>query len=128
MDNKPVPRRQLPMVLQVPLLLLLGVICGFMVLAGLIGLCCVVLGLISLGVDLSGTLTIQLAGAEVRTTTQKLLFTALGAVMALAGVGFVWLARRDHLGRALILWALFLGGFALIGWLTGNTQIVSVGG
>jgi hypothetical protein len=129
MDNpNPVPRRQLPLVVQVPLLLLWGGICWFMVLVGLIGLSCVLLGLFSLVVDLSGVLKIRLAGQEVRAVTDKLLFTGLGAVLALVGIEFLWLARRDQAGRALLLWAQLLAVFAMLAWATGSTEILSVGG
>src|SRR4051812_19717350 len=94
MENKPVQRRQLPVVLQVILLPLWGVLCGLMLLSAVIGLGCVVLGMLSLFVDLSRLLEMQLGGEPVRTTTQKVLFTAVGASMAITGITFWWLSRR----------------------------------
>jgi hypothetical protein len=126
MENEPV-QRQHPVVPQLILLLLWGVICLFMLLSAIIGLVCFVLGVISLGVDLSGVLEVRLGGESVRTATQKVLFTAVGAVMAIAGIAFLWLHRRGSIGRALVVFAVLTGLFVVIGWLTGSADILSVG-
>jgi hypothetical protein len=128
MSNNPVSRRQFPLVLQVLWFLLLGIICGIMLLSALIGVVTLVLGLLSLGVDLGGVLKMYLGGAEVRTATQKLLFAALGAVLTLAGIGFLWLYRRGYIGRALLVSAALMGLFVAISWLTGSADILSVAG
>jgi hypothetical protein len=127
MATDPLPRQPLAAIWQALLLLLWGTICFFMLVSALIGLGCLVLGLLSLIVDLSGTLTIQFGGKPVQTVAQKLLFTGVGAVMAAAGIGFLWLCRRDSIRAALVLWALLLGFLALLVWLTGSAQILSVG-
>jgi hypothetical protein len=128
MDNTPLQRRPLAALLQGTLLLLWGVICLLMLLSAVAGLGCVVLGILSLGVDLSGVVQMQLGGEVVRTTTQKVLFTTVGAGMALTGIAFLWLHRRGYIGRALIVFALLVGLFAVIGWWTGSADILSVGG
>jgi hypothetical protein len=126
MDTNPLPRRPLAALLQGTLLLLWGVVCLFMLLSAVVGLVCVVLGILSLAVDLSGVLQMQLGGEVVRTSTQKVLFTTVGAGMALAGMVFLWLHRRGHIGRALIVFALLVALFAVVGWRTGS--VISVGG
>jgi hypothetical protein len=128
MSNNPVSPRQPPLVLQVLRVVLLGIIAGIMLLSALVGVVCLVLGLVSLGVDLSGVLKLYLGGAEVRTTAQKLLFAALGAVMAVAGIAFLWLSRRERVGRALMVFAALVGLLAAMSWLAGSGNILSVGG
>jgi hypothetical protein len=128
MENKPVQRRQLPVVLRVILLPLWGLICGLMLLSAIIGLGCVVLGTISLFVDLSGFLEMHLGGESVRTATQKVLFTAVGAVLAITGIGFWWLSRRGYVVGALLCYAVLLALFLAMAWATGRTDVISVGG
>ena len=107
---------------------LLGILCTIMALSALIGVATLVLGLLSLGVNLEGVLKMHLCGAEVHTAAQKLLFAALGAAMTLLGVGFLWLYRRGSIGLALLVFVAFLGLFAAIGWLSGSADILSAGG
>jgi len=128
MSNNPVSPRQPPLVLQVLWVVLLGIIAGIMVLSALAGVVCLILGLVSLGVDLSGVLKLYLGGAEVRTTAQKLLFAAVGPVMTVAGIAFLWLSRRERVGRALMVFAALLGLLAAMSWLAGSGNILSVGG
>ena len=128
MENKPVQRRRLPLVLQVILLLLWGLICALMLLSAIIGLGCVVLGMLSLFADLSGSVEMQLGGEPVQTTTQKVQFMAAGAVMAGAGIGFWWLSRRGNLVGALICYAVLMAVFLAIAWATGRADVISVGG
>jgi hypothetical protein len=99
-----------------------------MLLSAIIGLGCVVLGMVSPFVDLSGFVELQVGGEPVRTTRQQALFTAVGAGMAITGIGFWWLRGRGHVGRALLVWAALVGLFVVIGWLTGSPNILSVGG
>jgi len=127
METNPAPSRQFPVVLQALLLPLWALLCMFMLVSTLIGLACI-LGVVLFCVDLSGVLEIQLLGESVQTTRQKVLFTALGAGMAVAGIGCWWLWRRDSVGRALIVCAVMLGLLGMIAWLTGSVQILSVGG
>jgi hypothetical protein len=56
-----------------------------MLLSALVGLACAALGLLSLLVDLSGTLALRLGGAAISTPAQKVAFLALG--LAMAGLG-----------------------------------------
>ncbi len=128
MSNNPVSPRQRPLVLQVLWAVLLGLIAGMMLLSALGGVVCLILGLVSLGVDLSGVLKLYLGGAEVRTAAQKLLFAALGAVMTVAGIAFLWSSRRERVGRALMVFAALMGLFAAISWLAGSGNVLSVGG
>jgi hypothetical protein len=128
MENKPVQRRHLPVVLQVILLPLWGLLCGLMLLSAIIGLGCVVLGVLSLFVDLSRFLDMQLGGESVRTTSQKLLFAAVGAVLASTGTGFWWLSRRGYVVGALICYAVLMALLLAIVWATGRADLISVGG
>jgi hypothetical protein len=128
MENNPVQRRRLPVVLQVILLPLWGLICGLMLLSAIVGLGCVVLGMLSLCVDLSGFLEMQLGGESVRTTTQKVHFMALGAVMASTGIGFWWLSRRGYVVGARICYGVLMALFLAIAWATGRADVISVGG
>jgi hypothetical protein len=58
----------------------------------------VVLAVVSFFVDLSPFVDLQLFGGEpVRTPRQKAVFLAVGALMALVGIGFFWLRRRGRL-------------------------------
>jgi hypothetical protein len=127
MANKPGQRRQLPALLQIILLLFWGAISLLMLLSAVIGLGCVVLGVVSLFGDLSGVLEMQLGGEPVRTAGQKVLFTAVGAGLALAGIGFWWLYRRDHVRGALLVYAVLMVLCLVIGWRTGRADIISVG-
>jgi hypothetical protein len=115
-------------VLQALWVVFLGIIAGIMLLSALVGAVCLILGLASLGVDLSGVLKLYLGGAEVRTTAHKLLFAALGAVLTVAGIAFLWLSRRERVGRALMVFAALMGLLAAISWLAGSGNILSVGG
>jgi hypothetical protein len=128
MENNPNQRRQLPVVLQGILLTLWVLICGLMVLSAIIGLGCVVLGLLSLFVDLSGFLEMQLGGEPVRTTTQKVQFVVVGAVLASTGMGFWWLSRRGYVVGALICYGILMAVFLAIAWATGRAEVISVGG
>jgi hypothetical protein len=64
MDNNPVQRRRLPVALQVILLPLWALICGIMLLSAVIGLACIVLGMISFLVDLSGSWKCNLPASQ----------------------------------------------------------------
>jgi hypothetical protein len=128
MDTNPVQRRQLSAVWQLILLPLSALSCMFMLVWTLIGLGCVVLGLSSLLVDLSGELEMRLGGELVRTTGEQMLFTAVGAGMAATGIGFWWLWRRAYTGRALLVCALLLGLLLIAVWVSGRGDLVSVGG
>jgi hypothetical protein len=128
MENQPVQRRQLPVVLQGIGLLLWGFLCALMLLSAIIGLGCVLLGMLSLFVDLSRLLDMQLGSASVRTTTQKVLFAVVGAVMASTGIGFWWLNRRGYIAGALICCTVLMGLFLAIAWATGRADVISVGG
>jgi hypothetical protein len=120
--------RQLPVGWLLVLIPLWGFVCFLMLVSILAGLGCVILGMISLFVDLSGALEMQLGGEVVRTTEQKVHFMEIGALMAVAGIAFWWLHWRGYVGRALIFPAILLGLFLTIWWLTGSTNIISVGG
>jgi hypothetical protein len=128
MENKPVQRRRLPLVLQVILLLLWGLICALMLLSAIIGLGCVVLGMLSLFVDLSRFLDLQLGGESVRTTLQKIQFMAAGAVLASTGIGFWWLSRRGYVWGALICYAVLMAFVLVMAWVTGRADVISVSG
>jgi len=127
MENNPIQRRRLPAVLQVVLLPLWGLICALMLLSAIVGLGCVLLGMLSLFVDLSGFLGMQLGGESVRTTAQKVQFMAVGAAMASTGVGFWWLSRRGSVVGALICYAALMALFLAIAWATGRADVISVG-
>jgi hypothetical protein len=123
-EKGPARRWRMPIIL----LPIWGVITGLMMLSALLGLGCVVLGALSLFVDLSGLLSMRLGGEIVRTTTQKLLFMAVGAVMALAGIGFWRLNRRGYLVSPLICLAVLLGLFLVVALVAGRGDVISVGG
>jgi hypothetical protein len=128
MENNPVQRPRLPVVLQAILLPLWGLLCGLMLLSAVVGLGCVVLGLLSLFVDLSGFLEMQLGGESIRAAAQKVQFTAVGAVMAGTGIGFWWLSRRGYVVGALICWAVLMALVLAIAWATGRADVISVSG
>jgi hypothetical protein len=120
--------RQLPVVVQGILLVLWAIICGLMLLSAIIGLVCVVLGIVSLFVDLSGFLDLQVGGEAVKTAGQKLLFIAVGAGMATTGIAFWRLRGRGYIGGALLCYALLLGLYVVVALATGSPNILSVGG
>jgi hypothetical protein len=128
MENNPNQFGRLPVVLQGILLTLWVLICGLMALSAIIGLGCVVLGLLSLFVDLSELLEIQLGGEPVRTAIQKVQFMAVGAVMASTGIGFWWLSRRGYVVGALICYAILVAVFLAIALASGRADVISVGG
>jgi hypothetical protein len=58
----------------------------------------VVLAAVSFFVDISPVVSLNLFGGEpVRTTEQKVVFLAVGAVLGFVGIGFLWLYRRGYL-------------------------------
>jgi hypothetical protein len=126
----PMPN-QLPEGIRVILLALLSLIwaliSGLMLLSAIVGLACVVLGALSLFVDLNGVLEMQLGGDSVRTTTQKVLFTAVGAVMAVTGTVFWVLRQRGYVVGALLCYAVLLGLFLVVAWTSGRADVISVG-
>ena len=128
METKAGQRRELPLVLGLLWGLIWSFICLLMLLSAVIGLGCVVLGTVSLFVDVSGLLEMDLGGVVVRTTAQKSLFAAFGAVMAGCGIGFWWQSRRGHPVRALIFYAVLMGLFLVVGLVTGQRNVISVGG
>jgi hypothetical protein len=128
MENNPNWFRRLPVVLQGILLTLWVLICGLMLLAAIVGLGCAILGLVTLFVDVSGFLEMQLGGEPVRTTTQKVQFLAVGAVVASTGIGFWWLSRRGNVVGALICYGILVAVFLAIAWATGRADVISVGG
>jgi hypothetical protein len=94
----------------------------------IIGLGCVVLGMISLLVDLNGFLEIQIGGEPVRTTEQKLLFTVVAAGLAFTGIRFWCLWMRGYTLRAVLVCVLLLTLILLVAWTTGRGDLLSVGG
>jgi hypothetical protein len=128
MENNANWFRRLPLVLQGILQTLWVLICLVMVMSAIIGLGCVILGLLSLFVDLSGFLEMQLGGEPVRTTTQKVQFVVVGTVVASTGIGFWWLSRRGYVVGSLICYAILVAIFLAIAWATGRADVISVGG
>jgi hypothetical protein len=132
MENKSMPPHRPPGVLRVILLalgsLLWALIGALMGLSAIVGLACAVLGTLSLFVDLNSSLEMQLGDESVRTTAQKILFAAVGAVMAIAGIGFWWLRLRGHFWGALLCYAVLLGLFLAVAWTSGSASVISVGG
>jgi hypothetical protein len=118
----------LPFLVQVFLVILWALISLLMLVFALIGLACVVLGVISMFFEPGRFLELQLGGEIVQTTTQKLLFTAVGAVMAVAGIAFWWLRQHDRIGAAVFCYLVLMALFLAISWATGRGDIVSVGG
>jgi hypothetical protein len=58
----------------------------------------VVLAAVSFFVDISPVVSLNFFGGEpVRTTEQKAVFLAVGAVLGFVGIGFLWLYRRGYL-------------------------------
>jgi hypothetical protein len=93
MEPQP-PKRPPPSLLKLILWFLLWLVMWFW---AIIGPVCVVLAVISFFVDLSPWVHISLIGGEpVRTTEQKILFLALGAVLSFLGLGYLWLRHRGY--------------------------------
>jgi hypothetical protein len=68
----------------------------------IIGPLFVVLAAVSFFVDISPVASMTLFGGEpVRTMEQKILFLAVGALLGLIGIGFLWLLRRGYLKEPL---------------------------
>jgi hypothetical protein len=129
MNNQTEPRHPFRAIARIILLFVWGVICLQMTLAGMIGLACVILGMVSLFADLSRIVDIQLAGESVRSTTQKLLLLASGLVLLITGAGFWWFLRRPprpSLAGALICWAIVLVLFLATAWATGRGDFLSI--
>jgi hypothetical protein len=120
--------RQIPWPLQLLLQFLWALISLFMLLMAVVGVLCLALGALSLAVDLSRFLEMQLGGEPVRTTEQKALFAGFGAAMALTGIGFWWLRQRGSVAGALLCWAVLLGLFLAVAWTSGRGDVISVGG
>jgi hypothetical protein len=126
-EDTTVESRQLPWPLLLLLQILWALISLLMLLMAVIGVICLALGALSLVVDLSRFLEMQLGGEPVRTTAQKALFAGVGAVMALTGIGFWWLRQRGSVAGALICWVLLLVLFLAVAWTTGRGEVISVG-
>jgi hypothetical protein len=94
MDNHPRQRRE-PSVVVSLLWALLWLALWFW---AIIGPLFVLLGALSFFVDLD-TLGIQLSlgAGPIQTTGQKNTFIAMGAVMGIVGIGFLWLRKRGYL-------------------------------
>jgi len=125
MESNPPQRRQLPLGLRVVLLPLWWLITLLMLLSAVLGLACVVVGVISFFVE-GGFLGMRLGGEAVLTVTQKVLFTSVGAAVGVAGIGFWWLRQRGYVVGALIVYALLLALVLAIGWFTGSSSIISL--
>jgi len=125
MESNPPQRRQLPLGLRVVLLPLWWLITLLMVLSAVLGLVCVIVGVISFFVE-GGFLGMRLGGEAVQTPTQKVLFISVGAAVGVAGIGFWWLRQRGYVVGALIVYALLLAFVLAIGWFTGGSSIISL--
>ena len=101
---------------------------ALMLLVAIIGIACVVLGVVSLFVDLGTFFDMQLGGQSVRTPTQKGLFAAVGALMAITGIGFWWLRLRGSVVGALICYGVLLGLILAVAWTYGRGDVISIGG
>jgi hypothetical protein len=128
MTNERAPHPRLPVVRRILLPLALGFLCCLMALAALCGLICLIVGGLSLFVDLSGILSMELGGETVRTTAQKAAFMGLGAAMVCLGSGFLWQYRRDSPGGALLCFVGLLVLLGAISLVTGSANILSLGG
>jgi WD40 repeat protein len=105
MENKPTQPGSLPVGLRVILLPLWWLMSLLMLLVAILGLITIVVGVISLFVE-GGFAGMHLGGEAVRTTTQKLLFTAFGLALCISGIVFWWLRQRGYVVAAVIVWAL----------------------
>src|SRR5262249_13831504 len=105
MENKSTQPGSLPVGLRVILLPLWWLISLFMLLVAILGLITIAVGVISLFVE-GGFAGMHLGGEAVRTTTQKLLFTAFGLALCISGIVFWWLRQRGYVVGAVIVWAL----------------------
>lgn len=101
-------------------------VCLVMLATALLGLACVVVGLISLFIE-GPFLELRLVGEIVQTTMQKLLFTAFGAVLCLSGIGFWWLRGRGYVVGAVVVYALLVALVFLLHWVSGKSGLISIG-
>jgi hypothetical protein len=89
------PRRERPAIL----LLLWAILCLIMWFWAIAGPLFVVLGALSFFIDLNA-IGISLSGPDdepIRTTTQKIVFTATSALIGTVGITFLWLRKRGYL-------------------------------
>jgi hypothetical protein len=131
-DNRRMPKPDQPpegfrVILIALLSLLWSLIGGLMALLAIVGLACAVLGALSLFVDFNGVLEMQLAGEPVRTSTQQVLFTGVGAVLTITGIVFWVLRQRGYVMGALLCYAAVLGLFLVIAWMSGRADVISIG-
>jgi len=120
MKSQIVESREMPLLL-VPLWWFLQFIAALIAICGL-GF--VVLALLSFAIEMSdGYWDLMLGGEPVRTATQKVLFTAVGAALVLLGGGFFWLRQRGYRKGAVLFFAITLGLCLLLGMTAGIGSI-----
>jgi hypothetical protein len=112
--------------LRMVLLLLWGLLCGCMAVVALVGVATAAIGTASLAFDVSQWMELRLYGGLVWKQDQKLQFTVIGVVMALTGIGYVWLYKRNSVVGSLLCLAILLGMFLALAWATGRTEVISV--
>jgi hypothetical protein len=127
MDSTSTSRHPPPGCGLLTLVFLWVLISGIMGLLAMIGVASVLLGISSLFVDLSKWLDLQLCGQSVQTTAQKVQFTAVGAAMAVTGIGFWWLRQRGYVRAALLCYAVLMALFLVLGLESGRGDIIGVG-
>jgi hypothetical protein len=121
MDDDREPGDRLPLPLKLVLLPLWWFVHLFMLLAVVSGVWFVVVGLSSFFAD-PGDLT--LLGEPVETNMQKVLFTIVGALQALWGIGFCVLSWRRYVWAPLLLFAVVVGILMVLGAVTGLRTIL----
>jgi hypothetical protein len=120
--ESPPPRRQLPPGLRVVCFVLWWFISLLMMVLAVLGLICVVVGVISFFIE--GTfLGTSFGGKAVETAAQKVLFTAVGVACVVAGLGFWWLRQRGYVVAALIVCALLLAFTFAMKWIAVSESI-----
>jgi hypothetical protein len=112
---------QLPLPLKIVLLPLWWFVHLFMLLAAVAGLWFVLIGLSSFFAD-PGELT--LLGEPVETNMQKVLFTFVGAMQALWGIGFCVLSWRRYVWAPLLLFVVVVVLLMILGAATGLRSVL----
>lgn len=90
----------------------------FMLVAGLCGVNFVVVGILSIFVDL-GEWGPRLGGEPAETLPQRVAFLGVGAAVIAASIVFFWLNARNRSGAAVLLLLGLLIASSAIGWITG---------
>jgi hypothetical protein len=126
MDNEPIQRRKLPVVVLAVWGVIWGLMCGVMLLSAVLGLVCFMVGAISFLVG-RWSLEMHLGGTLMQTTAQKALFTCAGAALCVIGIGFWWLRQRGYIVGAVVLYAAFVVLVLALPWITGSSHLISIG-